>query len=662
MTPPPLLMGAALLFWGWQTGFLLWGMLMAVIIEGARVVPGRWELSARHFYRIADASALLFLAMMIYRFVAGTASMARWLPLALFPLLAAQGYSTVGRVDLGAIFYTIRQREKKRPGTPRRGVDIGYPCIALTVLAASAANVRTPVFYLGLTVMTGWALWPLRPKRSPIVFLMLLLAAALGGYFFGTGLHTAQQRLEAWAEQQYPAPRSVSRNVTALGDVGRLKQYDHIVMRVWPLGASKPPRLLHEASFNHFSTTTWVASHTRFSPLVPGNAHGDAWHLSGAPAMPSPGVEIALRLDDEDGVLSLPAGTVLIERLPATRLERSTYGTVRATGAPPLVRFRAAGRPSEGVLESAPGEEDLNIPKNEVTAVKKMLAALDLEDRTPAEKAEAIRRRFHEQFTYSLEQPAPARGRTPLSHFLEVSHSGHCEFFASATVLLLRAAGIPARYATGYAVGEYSPLEKCMVVRARHSHAWALAYIDGRWLPVDSTPPIWMAEEAARLSTLRPVMDLLRWAGYHLSQWRLTAPKDFKRPQWLWWVIAVAAALVGWWARQRLIKPGRQRAAGGASETRPSQPKPVAALEQLLAESGWPRPAWEPHGEWAARLSASGCMSTAAQALQNIMARYDRLRFHPDSLSSGERASLTRDIADLMDGIRKHPPEKPGPQ
>ena len=47
---------------------------------------------------------------------------------------------------------------------------------------------------------------------------------------------------------------------------------------------------------------------------------------------------------------------------------------------------------------------------------------------------------------------APRTEATPLADFLLRTRSGHCEYYATATVLLLRAAGIPARYAHANAV------------------------------------------------------------------------------------------------------------------------------------------------------------------------------------------------------------------
>jgi transglutaminase-like putative cysteine protease len=55
----------------------------------------------------------------------------------------------------------------------------------------------------------------------------------------------------------------------------------------------------------------------------------------------------------------------------------------------------------------------------------------------------------------------------------------------------LRAAGIPARYAIGFSVSEYSPLEGAYVARRRHAYAWALAWLEGRWRDFDATPPDW---------------------------------------------------------------------------------------------------------------------------------------------------------------------------
>src|SRR5205807_1199702 len=80
--------------------------------------------------------------------------------------------------------------------------------------------------------------------------------------------------------------------------------------------------------------------------------------------------------------------------------------------------------------------------------------------------------------TWKGERP---RKESALEEFLLNSRAGHCEYFATATTLLLRAAGVPARYAVGFSVQEWSRLEQRYIVRARHAHSWTLAYVNGGW-------------------------------------------------------------------------------------------------------------------------------------------------------------------------------------
>ena len=101
----------------------------------------------------------------------------------------------------------------------------------------------------------------------------------------------------------------------------------------------------------------------------------------------------------------------------------------------------------------------------------------------PAQAVQRVMQHFASGFSYSLWRDAPPpAGVTPLADFMTRTRQGHCEYFAAAATILLRAAGVPARYATGYAVMEYSGLEQAYVVRARHAHAWTRAYLDGRWI------------------------------------------------------------------------------------------------------------------------------------------------------------------------------------
>ena len=74
--------------------------------------------------------------------------------------------------------------------------------------------------------------------------------------------------------------------------------------------------------------------------------------------------------------------------------------------------------------------------------------------------------------------------------FLFEEKTGYCSHFATATVLLLRAQGIPARYCEGYLCRlSDKDKERGYVISGGDAHAWAEAYIKGfGWLIVESTP------------------------------------------------------------------------------------------------------------------------------------------------------------------------------
>ena len=121
MTPPGLL-GVALLFWGWQTGFVVVGLVMAALVEGRFLVRSRWDLSRVDFNRVSDISAVLLVLIAVYQFVGTDAARAvlsilEWLPLTVFPLVVCQIYSSAGAVDLSIFFWSLRGAPTSIPTT-----------------------------------------------------------------------------------------------------------------------------------------------------------------------------------------------------------------------------------------------------------------------------------------------------------------------------------------------------------------------------------------------------------------------------------------------------------------------------------------------------------------------------------------------------------------
>jgi len=105
------------------------------------------------------------------------------------------------------------------------------------------------------------------------------------------------------------------------------------------------------------------------------------------------------------------------------------------------------------------------------------------------DEAANIQRYLIAHYSYTLDLSGP-RVADPLANFLFVRRSGHCEYFASAMTVMLRAIGIPARYATGFLPGEYNDVGGDYIIRESDAHTWVEVYFPGYgWMTFDPTPP-----------------------------------------------------------------------------------------------------------------------------------------------------------------------------
>ncbi len=77
----------------------------------------------------------------------------------------------------------------------------------------------------------------------------------------------------------------------------------------------------------------------------------------------------------------------------------------------------------------------------------------------------------------------------PVEYFLKVSKKGNCEYFASATALILRSAGIPTRVVGGFKGAIKNPNADYYMIRNSMAHVWVEAFVNGKWVRIDTTPP-----------------------------------------------------------------------------------------------------------------------------------------------------------------------------
>lgn len=93
-----------------------------------------------------------------------------------------------------------------------------------------------------------------------------------------------------------------------------------------------------------------------------------------------------------------------------------------------------------------------------------------------------------QQFSYTL-QPPKAEGMDSIDTFMFTHKRGFCEHYAQSFVVMMRAAGVPARVVTGYLGGEYQSNGNFWQIRSKNAHAWAEVWLPNEqaWLRVDPT-------------------------------------------------------------------------------------------------------------------------------------------------------------------------------
>lgn len=647
MKTPLFLMAASLLFWGWQTGLWMFAVIMAFMLEGARFVRIRWEFSLSDFSRIADVCTLIFVGTVIYLFASEKPAriifiVLQWMPLSFFPLLMFQEYSTAGKVDIRALSLILRKQDKDGSHSSF-AVDLTYPYLGLCMLSASAANMRTPWFYAGIVILSVWGLAPVRSRRfMPAVWITMIAMAAVAGYIGHIGLNRLQSIIEQkgieWFADSIRDDADPYHNVTAIGDIGTLKFSDRILFRVTPVLTSLPgslfPLLLREAGYNMYQYARWFAMGGKFSEIQPDDDK-TTWKLSPEPETFA-AIRISAYLREGKGMLKLPAGTFEIKDLPVSKMERNPIGAVRVEEGPGMAAYTVKFG-SHVAFDSLPNNSDLSVPQREISAVNEVIRKLDIASKPPDEILNRVTAFFRNNFTYSLTQNSQAQGMTPVAFFLRRSLSGHCEYFATATVLILRAAGIPARYTTGYLVHEFSPFEKCFIVREKDAHAWVSAYIRGEWQAVDTTPPAWIK---MRNDSLFPYLsDLWSWFVFTFSDWRWRNGEDRVTKHSIWLLIPLFIILV---RRLYFSKQVKRISAEKPSESM-SHPVPGAdsdfyQIEKKLGESGFARYPWETLSVWIRRIeSHCGISVVPLYALLKLHYRY---RFDPEGIFPDERVML----------------------
>ena len=691
MKIPDFLLLATLTFWGQQSGLLWIGVALGVVLESSRFIRARFDLASEDFRRIWNLCIVLTLAVAAIVFTTNdegggvinspsvnnasnatihtATTLLRWLPMTLFLFVAAQKFSERGAISLSAISLTFRRSRKVVDPAPERDVDVSYPYFMVCLFSTGFhSNQGAPTYFLGQCVLLAWAIWPARSRRSGIIIWLaaLMLAVMLG--YGGTRsiglLAQVSQGFDAQLLSWMLRPKTDSKqSMTSMGRIGKLKLSPRIIIRLEPINGSLAPAYLREATYHsyHSPSQTWQSGSAGNKFIdVPTEAGGLNWNLLPGVTNHS-GARIACYLNGwsvdlkvPEGLLPLPTGSSRLENVPlnVAAIKMNQTGAVLASG-PGLLIFNARFG-SNSTFDSPPDTStnlwDLSVPTNEVAALKQVILEMNIPGANEEHKFQAIQNFFADKFTYSTWQgpdKLATTNVTPLSHFLSSSRSGHCEYFATATVLLLRELGIPARYAVGYSVHEASG--KGYVVRERDAHAWCLAWNSRKniWEDFDTTPGSWIATEEQRAWMWQWLSDGWSWLRFQIAKFRWGQTQ--LRQYVMWGMVPVLAALLFQIIfRRRKRKPAVQNNKVSEKFFWPGPDSDFYQLAAKLSARGVLRQPCEPLADWLERALAEPAFAELRAPMQELLRLHYRYRFDPHGLDETGRKMLGEKVRDCL--------------
>ncbi|HEX2239596.1 MAG TPA: DUF3488 and transglutaminase-like domain-containing protein [Actinomycetota bacterium] len=161
-------------------------------------------------------------------------------------------------------------------------------------------------------------------------------------------------------------------------------------------------------------------------------------------------------------------------------------------------------------------ERYLELPETIPQRVHDLARDITASESNPYDKVKAIEAYLRKNFRYNLDSPVPPEGQDAVDHFLFETDVGFCEQFASATTVMLRSLGIPARVVAGYAVGRRNPFTGLYEVKNSDAHTWVEVYFPRYgWYEFDPTFDIPPAQ--VDLAEFVPLVRAFRFLAEKLS-------------------------------------------------------------------------------------------------------------------------------------------------
>lgn len=313
-------------------------------------------------------------------------------------------------------------------------------------------------------------------------------------------------------------------------------------------------------------------------------------------------------------------------RTPATLSPGTVYSVVSSRGAATPTQLRSASSTSESVrtggiqVAPEPLQKYLQLPPSLPERVRELTLRITRDATNDYDRVKAIERYLAENYRYLIDSPVPPPGRDAVDHFLFDTDVGFCEQFATATMVMLRSIGVPARVAVGYTPGTKNAFTGYYEVKNSDAHAWVEVYFRNYgWYEFDPTfdvPPATMS-----LADSLPLAAVIRFLSERLSG----IVPDGGFLQTLMLIAGIVTIAVGIWIARRKLFPKRDGTIAPSLE--PIADGPVARAFRRFEESLAARRRGRKPSETAAELIQRTAAGRKSPATSTALGAFEKERY-----------------------------------
>jgi transglutaminase-like putative cysteine protease len=471
--------------------------------------------------------------------------------------------------------------------------SILFPPLLLAFLVAAVWTLIQHTLWM--EAIRAGEVWSAQRALAPRLLATTLWASA-GSVLLALAIFLFLPRLQSGpllASAALAGPAAGFSDRVSLGDLGRIRSDPAVALRVETVRGRAPAAARaywRGLAFDHFDGRRWSVTPSAREGLAMAADLG----VRVGRGEDADLVQRVLREPVASGVvfgagraLRLEGGLGRIERdangglyAPESIHDRVNY-TIESRSEPPDA---AALRADRAALPARAGERFLALPAL-APEVLALAAEITAGAATDAERAASVERWLRRNGRYS-DAPPPERAgdpRSPIERFLLERTEAHCEYFASAMVVLLRAVGIPARLVNGFAGGRENEFGGFVEVARSDAHAWVEVHFErAGWVAFDPTPPD-LRLRARQASWLAEARDLAaaaeHWWYQHVVEFDRSSQLRALRAGWLAWQ--------GWRAeraaRDAAVRPEEAERWGGLSLIPWLRPALAAAATAAVA-------------------------------------------------------------------------------